>query len=193
MKRILFLPLTLCVCIAISACGSTSVPDASSYASGIVTSSESYDFLWEDEESLTMSEPASKAQPSISSADVTSDESLDIVWEDESLPALEPSSQEQPAVSHAETSSAAVSSTALPSTSSIASTPVPDPPASSKVDVPPEEPKITTVYALNTNTKKFHYSSCHSAKRIKAKNYSTCTDRAWAIANGYIPCKNCNP
>lgn len=48
-----------------------------------------------------------------------------------------------------------------------------------------------TTYVLNKNTKKFHYAS---AKSIKDKNRTTYTgSRDEVIANGYQPCKKCNP
>ena len=48
-------------------------------------------------------------------------------------------------------------------------------------------------YVLNTNTKKIHYPSCDSVEKIKPKNYSTTDDYTSAIAQGYVPCKKCNP
>ncbi len=48
-------------------------------------------------------------------------------------------------------------------------------------------------YVLNTNTKKIHYPSCDSVEKIKPKNYSTTDDYNSAIAQGYVPCKKCNP
>lgn len=51
-----------------------------------------------------------------------------------------------------------------------------------------------TTYVLNKNTKKFHYADCASAKSIKDKNRTTYTGpRDEVIANGYQPCKKCNP
>lgn len=49
-------------------------------------------------------------------------------------------------------------------------------------------------YVLNTNTKKFHYSDCSSAKKTKESNkeYYTGT-RDELINRGYSPCGNCNP
>lgn len=49
-------------------------------------------------------------------------------------------------------------------------------------------------YILNTNTKKFHYPDCESAKEMAKKNkqpYSGTRDDV--IAMGYEPCKRCNP
>ena len=51
----------------------------------------------------------------------------------------------------------------------------------------------TVTYVLNKNTKKFHYQHCSSASQIKTKNKGTGTDRAKLIAQGYKPCKVCNP
>ncbi len=48
-------------------------------------------------------------------------------------------------------------------------------------------------YILNKNTKKFHYSSCGSAKKIKDKNreeYKGTRDEL--IEMGYSPCGNCD-
>lgn len=51
-----------------------------------------------------------------------------------------------------------------------------------------------TEYILNTNTKKFHYPSCSSVKQMKASNKKEYTgSRDNLIAQGYDPCKKCNP
>ncbi len=57
-----------------------------------------------------------------------------------------------------------------------------------------EQPPIGTDYVLNTDSKKFHYPSCNSAKKIKDENkaYHTGT-RDELIAMGYDPCGNCDP
>ena len=58
----------------------------------------------------------------------------------------------------------------------------------------PSESEKTTDYVLNTNTKKFHYASCSSAKQIKETNkgyYSGTRDEL--IAMGYDPCGRCLP
>lgn len=49
-------------------------------------------------------------------------------------------------------------------------------------------------YVLNTNTKKFHYPYCSSVSDMKEKNkeYSN-KSREEIIADGYTPCKRCNP
>ncbi len=52
----------------------------------------------------------------------------------------------------------------------------------------------TADYVLNTNTKKFHYPSCASVKKMKSKNRKDYTGTREEIINkGYDPCKNCNP
>ncbi len=49
-------------------------------------------------------------------------------------------------------------------------------------------------YILNTNTKKFHYPECSSVRDMKEKNKQVFTgSREEVIANGYVPCKRCNP
>lgn len=51
-----------------------------------------------------------------------------------------------------------------------------------------------TEYILNTNTKKFHYPTCVSVGQMKESNkqvYSGSRDEV--IAQGYVPCKKCNP
>lgn len=49
-------------------------------------------------------------------------------------------------------------------------------------------------YVLNTNTKKFHYPDCASVDEIKEKNRQDVSwDRSDVIAQGYVPCKRCNP
>ncbi len=49
-------------------------------------------------------------------------------------------------------------------------------------------------YVLNTNTKKFHYPDCASAKKISDKNREeTDKTREELIAMGYSPCGNCDP
>ena len=54
--------------------------------------------------------------------------------------------------------------------------------------------KTETSYVLNTNTKKFHKTSCHDVEKIKAENYATSTaGRDDIISQGYSPCGHCNP
>ena len=52
----------------------------------------------------------------------------------------------------------------------------------------------STVYVLNTNTKKFHYPTCSSVSNMKEKNkkeYSGSRDEI--VSMGYSPCGRCNP
>lgn len=49
-------------------------------------------------------------------------------------------------------------------------------------------------YIINTNTGKFHEPSCRSVKRMNDSNKKEYTgSRDDLIAQGYDPCKNCNP
>jgi DNA-entry nuclease len=49
-----------------------------------------------------------------------------------------------------------------------------------------------TVYILNTDSKKIHYSSCSAAKRISNKNRRETTDSISSlVANGYTECGIC--
>lgn len=57
-----------------------------------------------------------------------------------------------------------------------------------------ETEKTGITYVLNTNTRKFHYPSCSSAKKTKESNKATFTGtRDEVIAKGYQPCGNCHP
>ena len=54
--------------------------------------------------------------------------------------------------------------------------------------------KTDITYILNTDTKKFHFSSCSSAQSMKEENKQTYTgDREDLIAQGYSPCGKCDP
>ena len=56
------------------------------------------------------------------------------------------------------------------------------------------ETPATVTYVVNKNTGKFHYPSCSSVPKIKAKNrMDSDQTRDELIAQGYMPCKNCNP
>ena len=48
-------------------------------------------------------------------------------------------------------------------------------------------------YVINTASKKFHVSTCGSAKTINAENRKTSNDRQKLIADGYSPCGTCKP
>ena len=52
----------------------------------------------------------------------------------------------------------------------------------------------TESYILNTNTKKFHRPSCSSVKQMKESDKKCSSEsREALIADGYDPCKKCNP
>ena len=58
----------------------------------------------------------------------------------------------------------------------------------------PEQQQTLATYVLNTNTKKFHYPSCKSVKKIAPQNYATSNStRDELIAQDYQPCGNCKP
>lgn len=52
---------------------------------------------------------------------------------------------------------------------------------------------MTATYIANSNTHKFHYSSCRYADDIAPRNRVGYNSREEAIADGYVPCKVCNP
>ena len=59
-----------------------------------------------------------------------------------------------------------------------------------------DEPQNSTTqtYILNTNTHKFHLPSCSSVGQMSEKNKQEFTgSREEVIAQGYEPCKKCNP
>lgn len=63
-----------------------------------------------------------------------------------------------------------------------------------KVDNPVADNPTEQTYILNTNTKKFHKPDCASAKKIEDSNKQTYSgSRNDLLAQGYAPCKNCNP
>ena len=53
--------------------------------------------------------------------------------------------------------------------------------------------KVGVHYIANTNTKKFHLSTCRSVKLMKAKNMYKSDNRKELIDSGYVPCKICKP
>lgn len=85
------------------------------------------------------------------------------------------------------------SSTAQTASESPKSSSVSKPSSSSTPFTEYSKPQATTTYVLNTNTKKFHYSSCSDVNKIKPENYSTISSRADAISRGYSPCGRCKP
>lgn len=57
-----------------------------------------------------------------------------------------------------------------------------------------ETDKGVAEYVLNTNSKKFHVPTCSSVDQMSAKNRKDVEDtRENIVANGYDPCKRCNP
>lgn len=48
-------------------------------------------------------------------------------------------------------------------------------------------------YVGNANSKKFHYSDCSAAQKIKSSNRVEFSSREEAINMGYVPCKKCQP
>lgn len=66
--------------------------------------------------------------------------------------------------------------------------------ASEKGATETDEGKGVAVYVLNTNSKRFHRPDCSSVGQMSAKNREDVEDtRESLIANGYDPCKRCNP
>lgn len=59
---------------------------------------------------------------------------------------------------------------------------------------PVETENVGTSYVLNTNSRKFHYEWCSSAKKTKASNKRIFTGtRDEVISQGYDPCGRCHP
>ena len=53
---------------------------------------------------------------------------------------------------------------------------------------------VSSTYILNTNTKKFHTPDCGSVEQMKDANKKEFSgSRDELIAEGYVPCKKCNP
>lgn len=54
--------------------------------------------------------------------------------------------------------------------------------------------KEETSYILNVNTRRFHAPDCASLKNMKESNrFDYCGGRDAVVAQGYEPCRNCNP
>ncbi len=67
-------------------------------------------------------------------------------------------------------------------------------PAEQPVSEEPAQTAVEADYVLNTNTHKFHRPSCGSANQIKDENRQEYTgNREDLLAQGYEPCKKCNP
>ena len=88
--------------------------------------------------------------------------------------------------------------TSSPSTSAVAGAaplaPISAAATTSQADDASTGTPATVTYVVNKNTGKFHYPSCSSVPKIKAKNRMDSNQtRDELIAQGYVPCKNCNP
>ena len=67
-----------------------------------------------------------------------------------------------------------------------------------QIDYATGESRLTdsaqTIYILNTNSKKFHYSTCLSVQDMSEKNKQEYRgDRENLIMQGYVPCGSCKP
>ena len=96
----------------------------------------------------------------------------------------------------ATTTTAAETTTAATEPPTEAPTEAPtDPPAPAQEETPAEQPAANVfTYVINTDSRKFHYPSCSSAKRISDANRSEYTGtRDDLIAQGYDPCGTCKP
>lgn len=89
------------------------------------------------------------------------------------------------------TPSATPSSTPAPVNSA---TPAPTVEATALVAEEPNDQADVREYVLNTNSRKFHKPSCGSVDTMDASNrQDVTTTRDELIAQGYEPCKRCNP
>ena len=61
---------------------------------------------------------------------------------------------------------------------------------STEATIAPAQAKAIT-YVLNTKTKKFHLPTCGSLPTTNRENTDESRDEV--IADGYVPCKKCNP
>lgn len=112
-----------------------------------------------------------------------------------------PTASQTPETTEASHEPSAPSGEPIPSLPAISSVP----PAPSNSPAPPavseslqESKDVPTAagtdYVANTNTKKFHYPSCASVKKMKESNKMYFTgSRDELISQGYDPCKNCHP
>lgn len=95
----------------------------------------------------------------------------------------------------ATTTTTTTTTTEATTTAAETTTAATEPPAPAQEETPAEQPAGNTRnYVINTNTGKFHYPSCSSAKRISDANRSEYNGtREDLIAQGYTPCERCNP
>lgn len=71
--------------------------------------------------------------------------------------------------------------------------PAQTPPPVTKTAPAPEPTQPGAAYIANKNTGKFHYASCSSVDDMNESNKVPYESRDAAVADGYIPCKRCNP
>ena len=93
-------------------------------------------------------------------------------------------------------SASAATSSLSTSAAAVAAAPAPISTAATtnQADDTSTDTPATVTYVVNKNTGKFHYPSCPSVSKIKAKNrMDSDQTRDELIAQGYVPCKNCNP
>lgn len=79
-------------------------------------------------------------------------------------------------------------------TEPVQNTPVPVQEATVPIIQPQIPVSSAGTYVLNTNSKKFHYPTCSSVGDMSPKNRSDVSmSRDEIIAQGFVPCKRCNP
>ncbi|MHB1016598.1 MAG: thermonuclease family protein [Coriobacteriia bacterium] len=71
-----------------------------------------------------------------------------------------------------------------------APTPVAAPPPAA---LAPQPAAPAGAYIANSNTGKFHHASCSSVDDMKPEHKVPYESRDAAVADGYVPCKRCNP
>ena len=54
-------------------------------------------------------------------------------------------------------------------------------------------PSLAADYLANTKSGKFHYYNCSTIKHPNAAHFVSYNSREAAIADGYVPCRRCNP
>lgn len=57
----------------------------------------------------------------------------------------------------------------------------------------PKSESASGSYIANKNTGKFHKAGCASVSKMKPSNKVPYSSRDACVADGYVPCKNCNP
>lgn len=72
-------------------------------------------------------------------------------------------------------------------------TEIPQQPMNQPTETLQQPVQNTVAYIGNKNSKVFHKADCSSVKRMKDSNKVTLSSREQAIAQGYIPCKVCQP